>query len=236
MQLVERDMALHAIERVLGADRARRGGALFLVGEAGLGKTSALDYAIRRAGGGFQIAIGRGDVVEARLPFGPLEQALGPLLTHDQSQAGLLTPTGEVTAASRFWRVLRSLREVAVRPLLIAFDDLQWADPDSLALLHLLCRRPPTLPIAAIGTARPWPDAAVRMAEELRATDLAGVLRLAPLSLTAAASVFRAHTTGTPVPGHEVERALDLAVAIRCCWCCLLKHSLGSGPRRQRCS
>jgi predicted ATPase len=209
MQLLERREPLRAIQQVLHRARTGRGAALFVVGEAGLGKTSLLECAVKQARDVFQIGMGRGDVVEAALPFGVLEQALDPLLT-ERSETGLFPAAGDVSAAACFWTVLRKLREIAVRPLLVALDDLQWADPDSLALLHLLCRRLSTLPIALVGTARACPNGAFRMIEDLEASDLAEFERLAPLSPAAAATVFREHSQATRSE-VEIAHALELS-------------------------
>jgi DNA-binding CsgD family transcriptional regulator len=91
---------------------------------------------------------------------------------------------------------------------LIALDDLQWADQDSLALIRILCRRLPELPIALIATARTWPDSAVRMAEALEPERLAAVARLAPLTRAGAELVLRANAP-VGLPDATVGRALD---------------------------
>jgi len=101
---------------------------------------------------------------------------------------------GDLPAPSRFYDALRRIRRAAAgRPLLLALDDLHWADPDSLALLHLLCRRAPALPLAIVATARPWPDPALDAAEQLAARGLADIQRLAPLTDTAARDLLRDH-------------------------------------------
>src|ERR1700730_2046454 len=56
------------------------GGALFVVGPAGLGKTTVLEHAITAARSRFVVGVGRGDQVEAVLPFGLIGQALDQLL------------------------------------------------------------------------------------------------------------------------------------------------------------
>jgi len=202
--LVERESTIATIRDLLARAAAGRGGAVFVIGEAGLGKTSLLDCARSLVEGAFRVGIGRGDAVEATLPFGVLDQALESLLDDP------FKTRSELSAAARFWAVLQQLQQSATRPRLIALDDLQWADPDSLALIHLLCRRLAGLPIALIGTARPWPSSALSMAQDLTAADLAVVARLAPLSPTAAATVLRAHAhPATADVG--VERALALA-------------------------
>jgi predicted ATPase len=206
MPLVERDATLDAILEQLASAAAGRGGALFVIGEAGLGKTSVLDWAEHQARElGFKIGTARADVAEAILPFGVLKLTLESLMTRD--------PINHVyddsTPAGRFWVVLRRLRETADRPLLIALDDLQWADPDSLALIHLLCRRLAELPIALVATARLWPERAASTADALQAERLATVSHLAPLTRVAAETVLRARAS-VGLSGAIVARALEL--------------------------
>ena len=76
--LFEREAALGAIATTL--DVVRRGGpaALFVQGEAGLGKTSLIVEA-RSSASGLQVGWGEGVASETALPFGLLGQALGPL-------------------------------------------------------------------------------------------------------------------------------------------------------------
>jgi hypothetical protein len=47
MQLFERDMTLAAMDQVVSDALAGRGGAFFVVGSAGLGKTSVLNQLVR---------------------------------------------------------------------------------------------------------------------------------------------------------------------------------------------
>src|SRR5262249_29193341 len=138
--------------------------------------------AVAQAQGRFDIRTGGGDAVEASLPYGLIGQVLG-------GEDDLATPegAGDLPAVNRFYGALRRIRQAATeRPLLLALDDLHWADPDSLTYLHLLCRRAPTLPLAVVATARPWPDSALRVAEQLAANGLASIQWLAPLTDQAA--------------------------------------------------
>src|SRR5258708_40286084 len=75
-QIWERDRTLGAIERLLSEAREGRGRSLFIVGEAGLGKTTLIERAQSGGRGEFQISIGRGDAAESSLPFGIIDQAL----------------------------------------------------------------------------------------------------------------------------------------------------------------
>src|SRR6516162_4698676 len=145
--------------------------------------------AVVQAGGRFDVRAGGGDAVEASLPYGLIGQVLG-------GEDDLAAPdvAGAPPAASRFYDALRRIRRAAAdRPLLLALDDLHWTDPDSLTLLHLLCRRAPALPLAVVATARPWPDPALHAAEQLAARGLAEIQPLAPLTGPAARDLLRDH-------------------------------------------
>jgi DNA-binding CsgD family transcriptional regulator len=188
--LVEREDAQATIRVLLDNALDGKGGALFVLAEAGLGKSALLDYALELARGRMMVQVGRADVAEAALPFGLVGQALEPLLgpdtlapAHDDDQA-------YERAANRLHAVLHRFRDAAVSPLLVALDDAHWADADSLTLLRLMCRRLPGLPVALLATARPWPPETARAAEELAQSGLATVQRLLPLSDPAAISLL----------------------------------------------
>jgi len=187
VRLYEREAVVAAVRRLLDAAFAGRGGTVFVVAPAGLGKTSVLRAAAAGARRRFDVRMGGGDAVEAALPYGLIDQVL-------TGEDRLATPDvpGDLPAASRFYATLRQIRQAAAdQPLLLALDDVHWADPDSLTFLHLLCRRAPALPLAIVATARPWPDPALRAAERLAAHGLADIQRLAPLTDQAARDLLR---------------------------------------------
>jgi len=187
VRMYEREAVVAAVRRRLDAAFAGHGGSVFVVAPAGLGKTRVLDAAIAEARDRFDVRVGGGDAVEAALPYGLIAQVLG-----DEDDVAVPAGRGDRPAASRFYITLRRIRKAAAqRPLLLALDDVHWSDPDSLTLLHLLCRRAPALPLAVVATARPWPDPALRAAEQLAARGLAGVHWLPPLTDQAARQVLR---------------------------------------------
>ncbi|MGB6165166.1 MAG: AAA family ATPase [Pseudonocardiaceae bacterium] len=212
--MAERGDVLDALERLLNSARAGRGGALFVVGPAGLGKTTVLEHAVTVARPQFAVGIGRGDQVESVLPFGLIGQALDHLLEGKLSgEAMALDADGgeaaDLSAPARFYGILRGVREAAVRPLLVALDDLHWSDPDSLTVIHLLCRRLASLPVALIATTRPWPTEAVTSAQDLAAQGLATIHSLAPLSTVATRELLRSQVS-KQVPATVVDQAIDL--------------------------
>jgi pentatricopeptide repeat protein len=212
--IVERGDVLGALERLLNDACQGRGGALFVVGPAGLGKTTLIEHAISVARSRFVVGVGRGDQVEAVLPFGLIGQALDQLLNGKLLGGSMALDAdggeaGDISAQARLYGILRGVREAAVRPLLLALDDLHWSDPDSLTVIHLICRRLASLPVALIATARPWPVEAVTSARDLTAQGLAGIETLAPLSTGAARQLLCSRLSGQ-VPAEVVDQAIEL--------------------------
>ena len=203
--LLERGGVTDAVAGLVNAVRAGQGGALFVVGDAGLGKTAVLVGGRGlAAGAGLRAGFGRGHPMEGALPFGVLVQVLDAvggqgLLREDQ-------PGDD--RATRFFGVLRWL-ERRDEPVLLVVDDLHWADADSLALLAFLCRRVQSLRAGLLAGLRPWPAAALEAVLGLVQEGCARVERLAPLSAAAAAELLAARVR-RPVPEDVSRRAARL--------------------------
>jgi DNA-binding CsgD family transcriptional regulator len=205
--MAERDAAMAAVRALIADALAGRGGALFIAGPAGLGKTTMLEYGVAAAvGGGLAVGTGQADVAEAALPFGLIGQALDAVIGPAWQAAG----DGRPAPAGHFYAVLAGLRRTVRRPLLIALDDAHWADPDSLTLLRLICRRITALPVAVLVTARPWPPEALLAADEMAAHRLATVCHLAPLSAAAARSVLSRRPGADRAAAGDLDRATEL--------------------------
>ena len=196
-ELLERDEALRTVGESL--TRAARGEptVLFIVGEPGIGKTTLLDRCCTRAGeAGFSVRRAGCSELEQVVPFGLLDRLFeftaGPFSGDVQGTDGLRA-AGAATASTvgtasgearlvRYTRLLDWLRRSAPRPLLVAVDDLHWADVDSVELLGLLCRRLEALQVAVVVTARPWPSVAFDQARSLAHDRFANISPLLPLS------------------------------------------------------
>ena len=122
----ERDGTLGAIERLLSGAREGRGRSLFIVGEAGLGKTTMLDRARQAATGGFRVSIGSGDAAESSLPFGIIDQALRGLGFRRRSDAKAVRQPPLQARATRLYAAEQFVEGLA-SPSLILLDDLHWA-------------------------------------------------------------------------------------------------------------
>lgn len=207
-QIWEREGTLETIGRLLSDVRQGQGKALFIVAEAGLGKTTMVERATEAAAAGFQVGIGRGDAAESTLPFGILDQALRRLGFRPEAELRARRSTVHAKGA-RQYATLRFLESVS-RPTLLMLDDLQWADEDSLAMLSFLCRRIGSLPVAVIGTMRPWPRAALGMAVRLTKDGDAVLERLRPLSAAGTAAMLKTLTAGAISPS-SARRAAALS-------------------------
>jgi DNA-binding NarL/FixJ family response regulator len=194
-QIWERDGTLAAIERLLTDAHEGRGRSLFIVGEAGLGKTTMVERASAAARDQFRVTIGRGDAAESSLPFGVIDQALRGLGFRSPTNAKTARQSPPQARSARLYAALQFLDELS-SPALLLLDDLHWADDDSLALLSFLCRRIGSLPIAVIGTLRPWPDDALETVGPLTHDGDASMERLQPLSEASAAEMLNDRTGG----------------------------------------
>ncbi len=164
-----------------GLERVARGQGcvMFLVGEAGIGKTrlahEALILARER---GFLVLEGSAYALESRLAYAPILAAFGPLLRRLDSphQARLVSglpdmgrlftdlrlpaplPLGDpALEKTRLFEAVARLLERLAResPVLLFLDDLHWADPASIELLHYLTRGIADQAVLVLGTYRP---------------------------------------------------------------------------------
>lgn len=201
--LQERFTAIKAAASLLSSVEGGRSGVLFVVGEAGLGKTSLVEQVCRMAQGRVQVGVARGHPMDTALAFGLFSQLLGRVGGQDVLAAdeAVVMPR-----PARLDATLRWVSRPAVGPLLLVLDDLHWADPDSLVLLSFLCRRLAGHPVGFLATLRPWPPAAHDVAVDLVENGSGVVTALAPLS-RAAAGVLLAERTSRSLPAEMVERA-----------------------------
>ncbi|HEX6445624.1 MAG TPA: AAA family ATPase [Streptosporangiales bacterium] len=146
-----RDAEIAGIERALAAARSGRSAVVTFVGEAGIGKTSLLEYAVEHADG-FRVLRCDGVESEAELPFAALHQLLRPVLDRIDAlpgpQAAALRGAfglAEASTADRFLVGLATLTLLAdaagERPVLCVLDDAQWLDRESAEALLFASRR-----------------------------------------------------------------------------------------------
>jgi DNA-binding SARP family transcriptional activator len=134
--MVGRDDDLAALHEAW--ERARGGAATFVVltGEPGIGKSrlaAELVGAARAEGAG--VCVGRcsqDDGAPPLWPWGQVLEGLDAELPHTDDE-------DDVAQFAAFQRIVQTIRDNArEKPLVLALDDLHWADPCSLRVLRLL--------------------------------------------------------------------------------------------------
>jgi DNA-binding CsgD family transcriptional regulator len=139
------------LDRLVDGAPGGRSGALVVRGEAGVGKTALLDYAIGSASD-LRVVRASGVESEMELAFAALHQLCAPLLDRlegipDPQRDALQITFGlsEGPAPDRLFvglAVLGLLAEAAEeRPLLCVIDDAQWLDRASAQALAFVARR-----------------------------------------------------------------------------------------------
>jgi DNA-binding NarL/FixJ family response regulator len=185
---VGRAAELGSLEDALTRLERHGSGALEIAGEPGIGKTRLLaELAERASRRGHLVLTGSASELEADLPFGVFVDALDEyvhgLPPHqldglgEEVRAGLaqVLPAVARTASPARYEMERHRVHGAVRalldlladrtPLVLALDDLHWADSGSLELLGALLRRPPAARVLIVAAMRPR-----QVAPVLRAT------------------------------------------------------------------
>ncbi|MFL5953810.1 MAG: AAA family ATPase, partial [Gaiellaceae bacterium] len=164
-----RSRELDAIEDLV-EHVGERGGALVLVGEAGIGKSALLDAARDLAATrGVRTLSTIGVESEAHLPFAGLHRLLAPTLEQldrlpAPQRAAVQAAFGlSDDAASDFFRIalgaLELLSDAAVSsPLLLVVEDAQWLDPATFDVLTFIARRIQMEPIALLFAVRSGVD------------------------------------------------------------------------------
>src|SRR5689334_16286077 len=169
--LLGREHEREALDGLLDGVRAARGGVLVIHGEAGVGKTALLEYAVEAAPE-FRIAWTVGVQAEMELPFAAAQQLCAPFLDitdrlpqpqHDALDVAFGLSTGP--APNEFLvglAILGLLAEVAEeQPLLCVVDDAHWLDSASARALAFVGRRRLAEKIALVFATR-------ELGEELR--------------------------------------------------------------------
>jgi DNA-binding CsgD family transcriptional regulator len=221
--LLGRNHERDALDSLLDAAREGRSGVLVLVGEAGIGKTALLEYALGAAEG-MRVLRARGIESEARVPFGGLLEllrpALGALEAIPRPQADALAGALALrppAAQDRFAVDAATLSLLAAYaedgPVLVVVDDFHWLDHSSAEALLFAVRRLVADSIAVVLAARDGepslldgaglPTARLEGLDEASAAAL--VAREAPGGVSAeAAAVLYRSTAGNPLALREL--------------------------------
>lgn len=245
--LLERDGEVAQLEALMAAAREGAGRFALVEGAAGIGKTRLL-AAVRERGrdAGMHVLHARGSELEREFSYGIVRQLFEPafLGAGDADRDEILSGAAALAAplfggddladgVSRkpesalatlhglFWLTANLAERL---PLLLAVDDLHWADKSSLRWLAYLLRRLEGLPVLLVACVRPDPGGEERMLAEVVSDPSVFVVRPPPLTEAAVAVLVRetlspeadaefcaacfAATGGTPLFVRELIAAL----------------------------
>jgi DNA-binding CsgD family transcriptional regulator/tetratricopeptide (TPR) repeat protein len=209
--LLERDGELADLARLLEDSRHGRGRLLLIEGQAGIGKTHLLGSLRGLAeANGVRALSARGSELERDFAFGIVRQLLEPLLNRASADergrlldgvAALAGPVFAVASAEPssdptygtlrglYWLLANAADE---GPLVLAIDDLQWADEPSLRFLHFLATRLEGMAVGVVVAARhEGSEAGSELLQGLKLEATPPVLRPAPLSDAAVGELVR---------------------------------------------
>ncbi len=229
MGVVGRDPELATIRALLRQVEDGSAQNVRVIGEAGMGKSALLGAVLRELPArGWTVISGQADALERSIPFAALARmvpVIQPRGRHDasaelavelRSALDALGAGGRAEIEASFGRTCSLATELFSnlldrRPLVIAIDDMDALDDDSLALAGIVVRRLAGKRLALLGTGRPMASAAPQALRGLAARVREAVpgdvlVRLGPLDAVAIAAL------AAPVLGAAPDAALAAEV------------------------
>ncbi len=157
VQLIERDAELAHVDNALDALAASQGGLIIVDGPLGIGRSSLLSAACARAvQRGFAVIDTRATRTEQRFEFSIVRELLQGL--GEPEVAEEIDAANDVTDRAHeavFDCLQHAIRRIAKEhPVVLAIDDVHWADASSLAALGYLARRIHHAPVLMMVTCR----------------------------------------------------------------------------------
>lgn len=192
----------------------------FITGEAGIGKTALVDAFCAQFDSSSGATVARGQCVEGlsrKEQYYPVTEALSQLCASADGEKACrvlarmapdwLSSMGREGGAPAVPRermpgdLCAALEEISSeKPLLLTFEDLQWADDSTLHLLSALARRRAAARLMLVATFRPQQATAEHplreLKQDLRMRRLCHELPLAPLSRTAVRDLIKLELLG----------------------------------------
>ncbi|WP_412539114.1 AAA family ATPase [Longispora sp. K20-0274] len=188
-----------------GLQKAAQGAgqAIFLVGDAGLGKTRLVNETTFRAfGSGMAVLRGRSAATGTAIPLRPIKEALASWLRNAEPPShpdlvpyrpalSSFIPQWRDPAAGQHQHSLFEIAEALLRLLgaigekrgcLLALEDLHDADPESLAIVDYLVDNLAQIPVLLVSSVRPQPSAGFTLAQAAVQRRAASVMHPAPLT------------------------------------------------------
>lgn len=196
-----RDEQLSRIEASLASLADGQGGVVLVNGATGMGKTAFLTRAQDMARAqGIRVFGGAGELATQAVPLAPV---LDALVVDDPPVDRARLRQLSLSVDLRFW-LLRELEEglarsAALAPMMIAIDDLQWADAVTFLFLKLWSRRAASTGILWVLSVRPGDlDFAANLAVDLLEAAGAVSLTLGPLDEEAVIGIAADALGGVP--------------------------------------
>lgn len=229
-RVVGRDQELESLDRLLAGARDGHGGAIFLVGEPGIGKSRLAATATSQAlDAGMTMLRGRVGAIGTMVAFRPFTEALLSLIRRGEMPMtdslgpyrqvlGRLVPdwddgSAHDTAASPVVLGEAVLRLLALvgrdHGCLLVLEDLHGSDPETLAVIEYLLDNLDEQPISLVATMRSEICAAYEMAQLSAQRGAAELIELRPLDRSEVAELA-AGCLEVPVDGVPEQLADQL--------------------------
>jgi DNA-binding CsgD family transcriptional regulator len=167
--LIGRSGELAALRALLDRSAKGRGEVALVQGEAGIGKSRLLSEALAETGSSTtSVFFGCADELDRTRPFSAVADALGCRRTSSDPVAAAIaddlfaaTDPAALDQGRRF-RIIEAVLELLESaatsgPVVLALEDLHWADPSTMLVVGTVARRLATFPVALVVTFRPSP-------------------------------------------------------------------------------
>lgn len=211
--LLEREAELAALRAMVEHARTGNGRLVAVEGPAGIGKSRLVaEVRDHAASQGLRVLVARGSELEHDFSYGVIRQLIEPVLAlapqpereellsgaaalaaplfDERAIAEAATPEASFSTLHGLFWLAANL--AARQPLLLAVDDLHWADAASLRWLGYLSRRLEGMPLLVLAGTRPAEQATEpELVAEMLANPAAFVVRPQALTLHAATSMIR---------------------------------------------
>ena len=146
-----REAEIDQLREMVRLVAAGEGGAVWIEGEPGIGKTELLTHAFAGAARcGCRVAWGAADQLGSRVPLQVLSRALGL----ESASRRPRSPVAEPDVAED--QIVASVRAAcATGPLILIVDDMQWADSATVRVWERLLALVGRMPLLLVAAARP---------------------------------------------------------------------------------
>jgi len=213
-RLFGRETETSRLAELVADVRAGRGRAVWIEGEAGIGKSELLTSSLP-SGPGFQLLWAAADELSTRFPLQVMLECLAiDAHSADPRRARVAKELAGEGPVRRSWgpadpvlgavdRLLALVDELCAQtPQVLVVDDLQWADEASVLVWHRLCAATRQLPLLLVAATRPAPDRAelAQLRRGVQARD-GVVLDLTPLSGDDVGRLIQDQIGAPPGPG-----------------------------------